>query len=146
MCLNKWKKLHPGKDDCFANKTSVSENGKTFRIECKDKAEQFCCIHADGCFIIDNDSKKCDYIFIRCTNEDTYYVELKGQEIDRAYEQLISTIDHHFRIEKVAIHGFIVTGKGIPRADAKRKKIEEAFYKKYRTFLKIEKSPCIHKI
>lgn len=146
MCLDKLKELYPCKEDCFENKTSATEKGKIFRIECEDRTEQFCRIHVDGCFVIDNNSSKCDYIFVRCKNEDVYYVELKGQDIDKAYEQIVRTLQQHYKTEKSKIYGFIVTGKGIPNNNAKRRKMEEEFVKKHGVRLKFEKSPCIHKI
>ncbi len=147
MCCKDFRNNHSDKNDCFENKTSAAEKQRKFRIERVSKPDEtFCRIKVDGCFIIDNNSKKCDYIFVRCENHDMYYVELKGLDIDTAYQQIITTIQQHFNAEKSQIHGFIITSKGIPSSNAKRRKMEEEFVKKYGKKLKFEKSPCIHKI
>jgi len=131
MCLDKLKKLHPDKEDCFENKTAATEKGKTFRIECKDKSEQFCRIHVDGCFVMDNNSNKCDYIFVRCKTEDVYYVELKGQDIGHAYEQIVETISVHFPSPKEKNYGFIIASKVTPSFNRIIAKKKEEFQKRH---------------
>lgn len=146
MCLDKLKASYPDKEDCFENKTAATENGRTFRIECSNKTEQFCRIHVDGCFVIDNDSKKCDYVFVRCKNEDVYYVELKGQDIGRAYEQIVETISDHFPSPKAKNYGFIIASKVTPAFNRITAKKKEEFQKKYGVKLVIAAVTCKHRI
>lgn len=52
MCCKELKKLYPGKEACFEQKTSAAEKGKSFKIECSEKTERFCRIHIDNCLIV----------------------------------------------------------------------------------------------
>lgn len=50
-------------------------------------------IKVDGCLIIDS-NKRCDYMFeIDDSASQVIYLELKGCDIEKAYTQLVATID-----------------------------------------------------
>ena len=53
--------------------------------------EFFCSIKIDGC-VDRTQTRKCDYLFVRCRLEHFYFVELKGSDISGAYKQIVSSI------------------------------------------------------
>ncbi|WP_392447050.1 hypothetical protein ACF3OB_06020 [Capnocytophaga canis] len=83
---------------CDAKSNKVAkENGKRFEIQCAKN--YYLKIRVDDCLNADKTTKKCDYLFIRdyeCKSDETefYFVELKGSEIDKAFEQIDNTIQH----------------------------------------------------
>jgi hypothetical protein len=144
MNCKDFKKVNAAKKHCFENalKTPI-ENGKSFSIILsKNKDEKFIRIKIDKCFLseIDNETKKCDYGFIRCSNSDYYFVELKGLNIETAVNQIIETIIYfrnNFNIKKEQIFAYIASS-GLPRsANQKFQKLQENFIKnKYGVELK----------
>ena len=126
---------NPEKKDCFeyALCTPV-ENGKKFSIIPKERKEVFLRIKIDKGLLleIDNDTKKCDYGFIRNVNSDFYFVELKGIDIDSAVKQLVSTIlifRRKYGISAEKTFAYIVSS-GLPRAaNQKFQKLQENFIK-----------------
>jgi hypothetical protein len=82
------------------NEFSRKEEGKRFTIKAK---KPFWCevIKMDGCVFNEKDGlKKCDYLFLtHRQNEDrrpfkAVYVELKGNDVKRACEQLYKAVFH----------------------------------------------------
>ncbi|NJO92067.1 MAG: hypothetical protein HC831_26160 [Chloroflexia bacterium] len=108
----------------FESRTSAIENRKSFIIDnSKSKKEKFCRIKVDGCLIKDKQRKKCDYVFVRCSTKDFYFVELKGGgHTEMAFEQLKNTI-HIFRnkfdLKIVQVSAYIVSGS-IPSGSNQR--------------------------
>jgi hypothetical protein len=65
----------------------------------KDKGQQHLRIENDSKHYIlklrlieDNLNKKCDYLILDCSDENAYFVELKGQNLSEAVKQIVSTI------------------------------------------------------
>lgn len=75
---------------CCQTKTVASENGKRFEIISKEK---FTRLNIDDCIIKSKETEKCDFGFVRHANEDFYFVELKGKNIEKAYDQIVTTIN-----------------------------------------------------
>jgi len=70
---------------------AVSENTRRFEIR-NDKSKFVNKVRVDGCLIDDN-RECCDYLFeIDKSISLVIYVELKGSDIQKAYNQLIATI------------------------------------------------------
>lgn len=111
--------LASGERKCFSDSTAAEENGKKFIIERgKFKKEQFCKIKVDSCLVLGTNSHKCDYVFVRCSNQDFYFVELKGSNVDWAVEQIQSSIQYfkqHFTLQPKQIHAYIVSS-GVPES------------------------------
>ena len=139
-------------DCCDVEKKVAQENGKKFKIECSKT--YYLKVHIDDCLISCKQVSKCDYLFIRdyeCLQGETefYFVELKGSNIKKAFEQIKNTIsyiksNHISSLSKNKILGFIVSSK-VPRGgvDVTRMKLE--FSKKYgREPLKIQCKKIIH--
>jgi len=94
---------------------SVSENKRNFTI-INTKQLRINIIRVDGCLIVDNSTKRCDYLFELEAMNEVLYVELKGKNIVKAYEQLTATIkacsdEHNGLLRK----GFIVASR-VPRS------------------------------
>ncbi|MFJ1426846.1 hypothetical protein ACILD6_10620 [Capnocytophaga canimorsus] len=137
---------------CDAKSNKVAkENGKRFEIQCAKN--YYLKIRVDDCLNADKTTKKCDYLFIRdyeCGYNETefYFVELKGSEIDKAFEQIDNTIQHiKTRIPsltKEKILGFIACSR-FPKSSPTITKLKQGFYKKYGKFPIISTGGIIHK-
>lgn len=72
---------------------TVSENGRGFVLKNPNRL-QVKKTKVDGCLFTDN-REKCDYCFeIGNAAYCVIYVELKGSNIEKAYQQICSTIQH----------------------------------------------------
>ncbi|RIY36894.1 hypothetical protein CKY20_05035 [Capnocytophaga canis] len=136
---------------CDAKSNKVAkENGKRFEIQCAKN--YYLKIRVDGCLIPNTDRTKCDYLFIRNypsktnkmeTEKETefYFVELKGKNIDEAFEQIENTIKHIKTqipfLTKEKILGFIVSSK-VPKGGTDTTKLRQKFAKKYGRNLHIQ--------
>ncbi len=133
-------------ENCFSDKIfSVHEKGIKFCIVLEsDKDEKFFCMKIDNC-LIKNNEKKCDFCFLREKNSEFYFVELKGTDISRAYEQIESTINY-FKIKipenfaKEKRFGYIVS-KAVPLSSQKLKTLKNNFAKSLGKTLEIVKTP-----
>lgn len=69
----------------------VEENRRKYILE---NAEHECIakVKVDGGVLASHPGKKADYLFIRCEHNIAYFVELKGCDITKACEQILSTI------------------------------------------------------
>ena len=90
---------------------STSENHKTFRIK-NINSRKIRKVEVDGCLISD-DRKRCDYLFeIDKPITKVIYLELKGKNINRAYEQLEATIGYlKKRHEAVKKEAYIIASR-----------------------------------
>ena len=70
---------------------SVSEKGKTFQLENKNKVE-VACVRIDDCVFKQEDGIKCDFLFEIEAKKKLYYVELKGSDILKAISQIHETM------------------------------------------------------
>ena len=136
---------------CDAKSNKVAkENGKRFEIQCAKN--YYLKIRVDGCLNADKTTKKCDYLFIRdyeCEYNETefYFVELKGSEIDKAFEQIDNTIQHiKTRIPsltKEKILGFIVSSK-VPKGGIDTTKLKQRFAKQHGKTLEVKNNKLIY--
>ncbi|UPL48160.1 hypothetical protein [Hymenobacter sublimis] len=95
---------------CISHSTVAKEKNKTFRIECNNKLKVFK-IHIDGCFI-KGKQIRCDYAFIIPENNTYFFVELKSEDIEHAFNQIIETINHFNKIQRLDknnIEGYIIS-------------------------------------
>lgn len=118
-------------EDCCSVSRVAVEKGKRFEIISN---ENFTKLRIDGGLITSNQIQKCDFGFLRYTNEDFYFVELKGKDIEKAYKQILSTIDYFnqnlIRIPQNKRYFFIVSSAGIPKARTKIQNLKQDFAKK----------------
>jgi hypothetical protein len=150
MCCKKlMEALGSSEIKCFQESkgtVSCAENNKEFRLEVAQKNITTCKVKVDGCLIPGNESKKCDYLVKICGPDGTgriYLVELKGADIDTAFEQIVTTFklikdkkiqspnsSSEIRLEELGIEGIIVN-RSVPKAIPKVRKAIEDCKKKY---------------
>ena len=101
--------------DCFSHSTVAREKNKEFRIETQYAV---CKVKNDGCLSIDNNEKKCDFIFYCEESKHLFLVELKGEDVVEAVQQIRASYRKFAKAvskEKLVIKGIVVSG-GVPRA------------------------------
>lgn len=84
----------------------VEENGRKF-IGQNNYRKLFVKFRIDGCLI--RDGKKCDYLLINICEKKAYFIELKGQDLVVAIEQIGTSIDYF--IDR--LDGYIVNARVI---------------------------------
>lgn len=144
--------MHMGSNDLIATYSAycdkskaASENNKQFKI---DSNEDFTRLRIDNNIITSSSIEKCDYGFVRHSNDDFYFVELKGSDINKALNQIISTINY-FNTNLIAIPkskrlGFIVSSK-VPSAGTDVNKLKQIFAKHHGKILEIKNRVLIYK-
>ena len=129
---------------CCAKSKVASENGKRFEV---NSDEDFTRIKIDGCLITSQVTEKCDFGFVRHSNDDFYFVELKGKEIEKAYKQILTSIDYFNRnlivISKENRFGFIVSSM-VPKAGISTNNLKQDFAKKYGKILEIKNRVLVY--
>lgn len=130
--------------DCCTKSKAASENGKRFEIVSN---EDFTRIRIDDCLIVSQQVQKCDFGFVRHSNNDFYFVELKGKDINTAFDQIVSTINIFetilVKIPKEKRYGFIVSSKN-PLSGQQTNNLKQAFAKKHGNILEIKSIHCKH--
>lgn len=123
---------------CCSKSKVASENGKRFEI---NSNEDFTRIRIDDCLIASQHVEKCDYGFVRHSNQQFYFVELKGKEIQKAYNQIINAIDYFntnfIVIPKSMRFGFIISSS-VPKAGVSANNLKQDFAKKFGRKLEIK--------
>jgi hypothetical protein len=136
-CCNEIKsKLHAGA--CIQESTATEKNGKRFEIQRKSNPQETICKLDVDCWIpiTDNNQKKCDTIFIRCKENEYYFVELKGSgesDLDKVYRQITDTID---RVKEASItisllEGYIIGAKSTVQSTLKYRQYQQKFKRDY---------------
>lgn len=116
----------------------VEEAGKKFTVK-NEAQKKINKVKVDGCLI--TEGKKCDYLF-EVNNEKpeivhVLYVELKGKNIEHAYEQLLSTMQFcKIRHAKAKKECHIVASR-IPKATTETQRLQKILKKDYGANLKI---------
>lgn len=128
--------------NCCTKSNVASENGKRFEIISN---EHFTKIRIDDCLIPSNVVEKCDFGFIRHSNNDFYFIELKGKDIHKAMNQIISFITifetNFIKIPQEKRFGFIVSSRN-PLSGTETNNLKQAFAKKYGKVLEIKNKDC----
>ncbi len=131
--------------DCCVDNKVANEKGKRFEI---DSNENFTKIRIDNCLIVSNHEKKCDFGFVRHLNDDFYFVELKGSDVEQAKKQIINTISYFeenlIKIPKDRRFGFVVSSK-FPKAGNDVNNLIQDFKKKYGKNLVFKNKNLIYK-
>ncbi len=151
MCCAEIQTAFKANLDCFDHATSAEEKGRQFSIElAKGSAEKFCRVHVDGCLIDDSALEKCDYVFLRCSNSDIYFVELKGRDVEKAFDQIVATIGHFkakMKLEQRSIFGFIVASKvKLPKGSTDIANMKKQFAKKHGKALAMQTNKLLHRV
>lgn len=123
--------------NCCENNRVVKENGKRFEILSN---ETFKKVRIDGCVLTSDEMEKCDYGIHRISNDDFYFVELKGKGIQKGYDQIVTTINYFqqnlVKIPKDRRIGIIISSKVPGGTDVNN--LKQDFAKKYGRILEIK--------
>ena len=151
MCCEKLRETLDAPETCFDHRLSCSENGRKFAIQLPPKSkETFCRAKTDDCLISkESPLERCDFIFQRCENGDLYFVELKGKDVEKAFSQIKSTIEHYrpkLRFQPEHVTGFIIVSR-CPVSSARLQILRNEFIKKkYGHTLEVHSREWTHKI
>nr|WP_315176416.1 hypothetical protein [uncultured Flavobacterium sp.] len=130
------------KEDCCVENKVAKENGKRFEIVSN---ENFTKIRIDDCLIDSQEIEKCDFGFVRHSNDEFYFVELKGKDVKKALNQITSTItifeSAFIKIPKEKRFGFIISSRN-PLSSAETNNLKQAFAKKIGRLLEIKSVHC----
>lgn len=127
-----------GNSDCFTNSSSAIENGKKFIFK-NTKNKTICKVRIDDCLIKDKTIKKCDYLFQVEEDNRYYLVELKGQSIDVAVEQITSTykiLEPKIKSGPLNYTGVIVSSAVPKAANQKFKNLQDRIYRDKKLIIK----------
>jgi hypothetical protein len=108
----------------------VEENRRKFTIR-NPQRERIKKVRVDGC-LIDDERQRCDYLFeVGQICNCVIYLELKGSDIDHAFNQLVATIGYlvnrHQQLKKIC---HIVASR-VPRAGPKVQNLKVQMVQKY---------------
>jgi hypothetical protein len=141
------KKIFTESADCIeSNKTVAEEHKRKFVIE-SSKNDPCCRIRVDGCLIKDMKMEKCDFWFHHCSESSNVFVELKGQNIKKAYAQILSTlkwVKPKIDLLKDTCHAAIVVSKS-PLSSPEIQNLKIDFKKKYGNRLEIKQKELYFK-
>ncbi len=126
----------------FKSKFTVREKGKTF---CITSNKDFYCdvISIDNCVFEKSDLRRCDYLLLIPTKHDNVeqfkiskaiYVELKGEDVKSACEQLYNAIDK----TKAQLLSFDIEAKVIGTKNFHPNLQSNAYFRKVKKLIKNE--------
>jgi hypothetical protein len=98
-------------------------------------------VTVEGC-LMDKDAERCDFLFEICSPDKfidkVYYVELKGSDIEKACDQLSSTLkycrDRHGKSESIC---YIVASR-VPQAGPSVQNLKAMFIRKFNVQLYVK--------
>lgn len=112
----------------------VSECGRRFEIRNPNR-ETINKVKVDGC-LIDDHRERCDYLFeIGSACYCAVYVELKGSDIDKAFNQLIATLGYLSQHHRTCVKVCHIVASRVPRAGTKVQTMKTLMARKHRVQL-----------
>lgn len=115
----------------------VEENGRKFTIQ-NPLRNLVVEVRVDGCLISDK-RERCDFLFeIGQDCHCVIYLELKGSDIEKAYNQLIATIGYtkeKYKTSKKVCH---IVASRVPKAGPKIQNLKTSMVKKYQILLQVD--------
>ncbi len=116
---------------------SIAEKGRKFILNNKTK-RQLAIVKVDGCLITSNKIEKCDFLIeIDEPRTMAIYLELKGKNIEKAYKQLINTMNilkkRHKKVNKMCQ----IVASRVPKSGTSVANLKENMMKTHKTLLKI---------
>ncbi len=109
-----------GEDKCYSSTSNVAEeNKRKFSLQLLKNGATFCKIKYDKC-VYNGTEERCDYLFTVNINhniQEWVFVELKGQDITKAFNQISAAIRQvgHNNLREKKISAFVVPSK-VPKA------------------------------
>lgn len=117
------------------------EKGRTFHLHTNNAS--FAKVKIDGGVVAENTSElRCDYLIIKQKTEDIeIFVELKGNKITKAMEQLIASYDKYANKRPKTKHYACIVSSRYPQKDTSIQIAEAKLMKKFRQkpYIKNEK-------
>lgn len=108
----------------------VEENRKKFTVNNPNKKEVYQ-VEVDGC-LIPKDALKCDYLFeMEIPTSKVLYVELKGKDINHAYEQLVATVEFCKNAHQAAIRECHIVHSSSPKISPTAQVLKKRLKDKY---------------
>ncbi len=118
------------KFDCLSDETSHSEQGKTFSLINHSNKSVYKVIVEDGLLTKnDGEGKRCECLFYACPETEVFFLELKGNDVNKACKQLknsINKVKSLLEFEQVKIRPILVHNQN-PKASQRLKKHNEQF-------------------
>jgi hypothetical protein len=131
------EKLNEG-DQFYESRSSVSENGKIFKLV-TNSTDHVCKIKLDnGAIPTRSGKKQCDYLLIKCTGHPIsiskfFFIELKGsgENANDGFYQIVGALEYlkskGIAIQRDKIFGVIVGGADTPKMN----RLKEDFKKQH---------------
>ena len=122
---------------------SAQENGRKFVLVTDDwnKVEK---IKVDGALIYEQTTEKCDYFFFYnpdLKQREAYFVELKGKDLSKAINQIITTLQTFIRegiMTNISLRKAFIVSSRVPQTDRTIEKLKEDMVKKHNCPVKIK--------
>lgn len=134
---NNIEELFAANLNCCEKNRVAKENGKRFELLSN---EAFTKLKIDGCVITSQNLEKCDFCIYRHSNNDFYFIELKGKAIEKAFNQIVNTIQYFdsnlIKIPKQNRIGIIISSK-VP-AGTRENNLKQKFAKEYGKVLEVK--------
>jgi hypothetical protein len=123
----------------------VEENGRKFIIQNKDK-KTVKIVTVDDCLIHDT-RIRCDYLFeITLVGDYVIYLELKGSDVEHAYNQISATIGYCSTRHKSCKKLCYIVASRVPRAGPKVQALKVKMARKHNALLNVGTQVALIKI
>lgn len=124
---------------------SAEENGRKF-VLITDNWEKVQKVKVDGALIYEQTTEKCDYFFfynpdLKEKKREAYFVELKGKNISKAINQIMTTLQLFIRegiMTHISLQKAFVVSSRVPQTDRKIEKLKEDMKKNHKCPVKIK--------
>lgn len=143
---------------CHCNNNTrlyAEENGRKFSIIVHGDRYDYQFIYkikVDGFLIKDNVQSRCDYFFKYVEGHEVknnIFVELKGKNIDKAYDQINQTIkvfkNNHVIKDDSVVNGVIVSSR-VPNNGGRDRELKEEFRRKQKGRLEIKTNQTVYDV
>lgn len=142
-CCELLKNYFPEK--CLASTSRAEEEGKRFSLKIPSviKIDKYACqVRVDGCWVIGNQQKRCDFLMIVCPEKKIYLIEFKGRDDhEKAVNQIVGTYQQlkESAFDLIKTHeccGYVIASR-VPKADTGFARLKDRAMRDHK--LKIER-------
>ena len=124
-------------EDLQHSLTVVEENGRKFTIH-NQKKKRIKKVQVDGCLVNDK-RQRCDYLFeIEQVCHCVIYLELKGSDIEHAFNQLAATMKYLERRHQTLTKVCHIVASRVPRAGPKVQNLKLQMARKHKALLFVD--------
>lgn len=107
------------------------ENKKKFQLKITNVANIFYRGELDGC-IEKNNTQKCDYIFFTQDRKKAIFIELKGNDLKKAVDQIEASLKQYPHLGKEEKILCIVSSRGVPAKTSEQSPEHKATLQKWK--------------